>query len=370
LRIILEFDSVLTARYSGFFTYGAGLLEGFSTLADPPALGLFCGRNIFVNNIWLGELPQNMSPQWHVSWFKRRRLNLWWRWFNYPSLQRLTGTFDLYHCNHYLMPPVRHKPRVLTVHDLRRYRCRQFYPHSKLEYFENAVRKADHFIAISQATKNDLQDIFHIDDSRIDVVYHGGSLRSPADDNTEPDDKALTCRGLQKGRFFVVFSSYDKRKNISNIVRGFCRAVPKLGPEYRMVIIGHLPADQINTADLQSERVICTGPLDDFSDLLCNSAGMVYASLYEGFGLPLLEAMAAKTAVITSNCSSMPEVAGEAALLVDPREPDDIAAAMVKIATDQQLRDKLIAAGCEKVKQYSWHRAATETVNVYRKLIL
>jgi len=369
LRIILEFDSILTARHSGFFTYGAGLLEGFSGLAEPPAVGLFCGRKVFANACWLGELPRGLAAQWHVCRFKRRFLSSWWRWFDHPALQRVTGDFDLYHCNHHLMPPVRHKPRLLTVHDLRRYRYRQFYPHSRLELFENAVRKADHFIAISQATKNDLQDVFGIDSSRIDVVYHGGPLRLSAGNSVEPDNKTLSCLGLQEKRFFVAFSSYDRRKNISNIIRGFHLAVPKLGPEYRLVIIGKLPAEPGIVPEPLPKQIICTGPLDDFSVLLGNSTAMVYASLYEGFGLPLLEAMAAGTAVITSNCSSMPEVASDAALLVAPDEPEDIAEAMVRIATDEQLRGRLIAAGSERVRQFSWPRAAAETVAVYRKLI-
>ena len=111
------------------------------------------------------------------------------------------------------------------------------------------------------------------------------------------------------------------------------------------------------------------GPLADCRAVLAGSTALVYASLYEGFGLPIVEAMAAGTAVITSNCSSMPEVAGDAALLVEPNSVEQIAASMVELAEDGRLRSRLIAAGAERARQFSWRRAASETLAVYKKLI-
>lgn len=302
-------------------------------------------------------------------------MSLCWRWVKIPTLQRYTGDFDIYHCTHHLMPPTKGRPRVLTVYDLRRYRHPHLYPGSRLGPFERAVRAADHFIAISEATKNDLQDVFGIASEQIDVVYLGGALKPSQPDPLEGKEwlkKCMTRYKLQSGRFFVAISSPDKRKNISQIVRAFSQVAQRLGRDYRLVIVGPLPNEREVFASCGkgslSEQVIHTGPLEHLSLLLGECRALVYTSLYEGFGLPILEAMAAGSAVITSNCSSMPEVAGTAALLVDPLQTEQTAEAMVRLAEDQLLREQLVAAGAKRAQEFSWQRMAKETLAVYRKL--
>lgn len=379
MRIVLEFNSVLTHRYSGFFTYGAGLLEGFASLEDRPEVALFCSRRAWRRRAWLDRVDQSLGARWITPPCKMRHLAAWWRHLPMPSLQLLAGRFDLYHCNHHVMPPTRRRPRLLTVHDLRRYRLPQLYPHSKLGPFEHAVRTTDHFIAISQSTKSDLQEFFGLAPERIDVVHHGGPLTviGAASNGSEPRAHRpgaawLRRSGLQAGRYFAAFSSYDRRKNLPGICRAFYQAWLRLGDKFRLVVIGTPPADQeVLWHDLPPAlrpAVVFTGPLGDFTPILAGAVGLIYASFYEGFGLPIVEAMAAGTAVITSNCSSMPEVAGTAALFVDPNVPETIAEAMVRLVQDAALRDRLIAAGHQRARQFSWPRAARETLAVYRKL--
>ena len=372
MRIALEFNSVLRDRFSGFFTYGAGLLEGFAALDDPPELSLFCGAKVRKNADWLGDLPAKLNATWKISPIKMRTLAAWWRAFSFPSIQRFVGDFDLYHCNHYLMGPTKGKPRVLTVHDLRRYRFPEFYPNSKLGPFEHAVRKADHYIAISQATKRDLEEIFDIPPARIDVVYHGGPRRIPEETPDEPDN-ILDKFHLQPNRYFVAFSSYDRRKNLANTIRAFAADTHRLHQDFHLVIIGATPKQQeVIPVDLQEklqDRIVFTGPLDRLETILGNATALVYVSLYEGFGLPILEAMAAGAAVITSNVSSMPEVAGDAALLVDPESVYDIAHAMTTLAEDFTKQTQLIAAGRKRCREFSWSLAAQETMEVYHKLL-
>jgi glycosyltransferase involved in cell wall biosynthesis len=372
LRIVLDFNSVLRDRHSGFFTYGVGLLEGFAALDDPPELTLFCGAKVRKNADWLGDLPNQLNATWKVVPIKMRALAAWWRAFGFPAMQRFVGNFDLYHCNHHLMGPTKGKPRLLTVHDLRRYRFPEFYPHSKLGPFEHAIRKADHYIAISQTTKRDLEEIFDIPPEKIDVVYHGGPRRIPEQTPDEPDH-ILDKFNLQANRYFVVFSSYDRRKNLTNTIRAFAADSHRLHQDFHLVIIGAMPKQQdIIPADLQDklhDRLVFTGPLDRLETILGNATALVYVSLYEGFGLPILEAMAAGTAVITSNVSSMPEVAGTAALLVDPESVYDIAHAMTTLAEDISKQNQLVAAGRNRCREFSWSRAARETLEVYRKLL-
>ncbi len=372
MRIALEFNSVLRDRYSGFFTYGAGLLEGFAALDDPPELTLFCGSKVRKNDDWLVDLPAKLHATWKVSSLKMRILDSWWRAFNFPALQRFVGDFDLYHCNHHLMGPTKGKPRVLTVHDLRRYRFPEFYPNSKLGPFEHAVRQADHYIAISHATKRDLEEIFDIPSDKIDVVYHGGPRQTAAETPDDPDH-ILDKFYLKPNRYFVAFSSYDRRKNLANTIKAFAVASHRLHRDFHLVIIGAPPKHQdIIPDDLQQklhDRLVFTGSLDRLETILAHAVALVYVSLYEGFGLPILEAMATGTAVITSNVSSMPEVAGNAALLVDPYSVDEIAHAMVTLAQDFTKQTHFIAAGRIRCREFSWSRAARETVEVYRKVL-
>jgi glycosyltransferase involved in cell wall biosynthesis len=372
LRIVLDFNSVLRDRHSGFFTYGAGLLEGFAAVDDPPDITLFCGGKVYKNAEWLGDLPDQLNATWKIAPIKMRSLAAWWRSFSFPAMQRFVGDFDLYHCNHHLMGPTKGKPRVLTVHDLRRYRFPEFYPNSKLGPFEYAVRKADHYIAISKATQRDLEEIFDIPPAKIDVVYHGGPRTLPEATANESDD-ILAKFHLQKNRYFVVFSSYDRRKNLANTIKAFAADTHRLHKDFHLVIVGATPKqEEIIPNDLQEKlqgRIVFTGPLDQLQTILSNATALVYVSLYEGFGLPILEAMAAGTAVITSNISSMPEVAGDAALLVDPESVYDIAHAMTTLVEDIAKQSQFIAAGGNRCRDFSWLRAAKETLQVYRKLL-
>ena len=114
--------------------------------------------------------------------------------------------------------------------------------------------------------------------------------------------------------------------------------------------------------------VFWAGVVDDLRPWLGCSKAMIFASLYEGFGIPILEAFACGTAVVTSNCSSMPEVAGDAALYVDPLSTESIAQAIIKVSNDEQLRQNLVTAGRERNKQFTWQRTAEEVVKIYGKL--
>ena len=374
MRVVLDMQSVLRNRHSGLFSYGAGLLEGFASLENPPELALFCEGKAAGNGHWLGETLSRLQVSWRVSRIKIRHLENWWRALRFPALQGLAGDFDVYHSIHHLMPPTRGKPRVLTVHDLRRYRYPEFYRGSRLASFERAVRGTDHVIAISEATKVDMQKFFEIPDERISVIHHGGVLKASRQEpkgNDNSGQEVVDRFGLQPGKYFAVLSSRDRRKNVNRMVQAFLRARNDLGDEYRLAVIGKVPAGELASAMPNGGDcpVVCVGPLDNVGPVLAESTALVYASLYEGFGLPILEAMAAGTAVVTSNCSSMPEVAGKAGLLVEPESVEDIAQAMIQLAGDEQLRQRLITAGAQRVKEFSWPRTAEQTLGVYRKLM-
>jgi len=286
---------------------------------------------------------------------KMRYLAAWWRSFGFPVMQRFVGDFDLYHCNHHLMGPTKGKPRVLTVHDLRRYRFPEFYPNSKLGPFEHAVRKADHYIAISQATQRDLEEIFNIPPAKIDVVYHGGPRTIQEKLPNEPND-ILTKFHLQKNRYFVAFSSYDRRKNLVNTIKAFAADTHRLHKDFHLVIVGATPKQQeFIPDDLQDklqDRIVFTGPLDQLHTILGNATALVYVSLYEGFGLPILEAMAAGLPIIASRTEGIIDAIEDNAtgLLVTPGSTEELANAICRLIRNPTLARQLTHIARQKVR--------------------
>jgi len=375
MRVAFDFNPVLINRFSGFYAYGAGLLRGFETLRQNVELLLFHSRRLAK---W-AELEKDELSDWaqlKATSIKMRWLENFWRYSSGPRLQFFTGEFDIYHSTHHLMPPTGNKPRVLTVHDLRRYKLPQLYVESKLDLFELAVKRADHFIAVSQSTKNDLCDLFAVPPEKVDVIHLAAHHRfEPA----SPLEKAKIKKRLAENlgtaldNYLIVFSSRDKRKNVTTVIKAFLSAQPRLPGDFKLVVVGSLPKNDETFESIISGQsagsIVLTGPIDSIGPLLRCSEGLVFASLYEGFGIPVLEAFACGVPVIASNCSSMPEVAADAAAYVDPYDMESIAQAMIKVCSDSAFRRSLVESGYRRGKEFTWAKTAAKTIAVYNKLI-
>jgi len=375
MRIAFDFNPIIINKYSGFYAYGAGLLRGFEALAEKPEFLLFYSRR-FSNEAGFVKTEIGDWAKLSATSVKMRWLEDFWRYSKYPKLQFFTGEFDIYHSAHHLMPPTGNKSRILTVHDLRRYRIPELYKRSKLDLFESALKRADHFIAISKATKNDLCSLFGIPDNKVDVVHLAShaTFKSITEPEKKESKKQLSkILGVELENYMLTFSSSDKRKNISRTINAFLSAEKRLPDNYKLIVVGNLPKkdkefDSINFSKL-ADNVVLTGPVDDIQDLLSCAKCLVFASLYEGFGIPIIEAFSCGVPVITSNCSSMPEVAGDAALLVDPYDEESISEAMVCICNDAQIRSRLINSGTRRCKEFNWQKTASKTLEVYKKLL-
>jgi hypothetical protein len=305
-----------------------------------------------------------------------RWLESFWHYSNYPKLEYFAGDFDIYHSLHHLMPPTKGKPRILTVHDLRRYKLPDLYEHSKLGLFESAVKNADHFIAVSESTKKDLCNIFGIPGEKVDVVHlAANSSFKPVPKSEKPKIKQQLSEmlGTKLENYLMAFSSPDRRKNISRITQAFLSVQNQMSDNLKLVIVGNLPKNDktFNSADFDkiSDSVIVTGPLEDINDLFACADALVFASLCEGFGIPILEAFACGVPVVTSNCSSIPEVAGDAALYVNPYSVESMAEAMVRVCSEAGLPERLVELGFARLKNFSWKKTAAKTLKVYRKLL-
>jgi glycosyltransferase involved in cell wall biosynthesis len=373
MRIAFNFDAVLNNRFAGLYTYGAGLLRGFSKLADKPEAVLVYSKRYDAEAGRL-KVDQRDGVAFRPMSVKRRWLEKLWRYSKSPSLQWFIGDFDIYHCLYNHMPPTAGMPRILTVHDLRRYKLPELYEHSKLGLFELAVERADHFIAVSQSTKNDLCQIFGIPQGKVDVTHLA------ADEHLLPLAEVEKSRLKVKlaeqvktplDRFVMVISSGDTRKNIERTIRAFRTARRQLPDGTKLVVAGRPPkdfAESLRQGAYSDEDVIWTGPVDNLADWLGCADVFVYASLYEGFGIPILEAFACGVPVITSDCSSMPEVADNAAVLVDPYDEQAISQAIANVCNNEKLRNGLIEAGNQRQKQFGWDKTAMKTIEVYKKL--
>jgi glycosyltransferase involved in cell wall biosynthesis len=374
MRVAFDFDLVASNRFSGLYAYGAGLLKGFGKLAVNLDAKLVYSRRFGATVSQLKvDYPNHVKLK--MLRVNRRYLEKIWSYSKYPALQWLIGSFDIYHCLYNLMTPTAGKPRILTVHDLRRYKVPQLYEKTKTRQFDLAVRQADHFIAVSQSTKNDLCETFGIPRDKVDVTYLAADEKFSLLPEVEKKRLKMKFAGQMKtslDRFVITITTTDRRKNTERIIRAFKMASAKLPKGTKLVLVGtpqrYFEGPNLCETDAD-QNIVRAGPVENLAEWLGCADALVYAGLYEGFGIPILEAFASGVPVITSNCSSMPEVAGEAALTVNPYDEKSISEAIVGICNNDELRRRLICSGIERNRGFDWTKTAGQTLDVYRKLL-
>jgi len=258
-------------------------------------------------------------------------------------------------------------PVVLTVHDMCFFRHPDWFSRSRSFYYQYVmaagIRKAVRIIADSQATANNIMEIMAIPKSRINVVPLGvDSCFTPA---SEEEIQAIRRAYGLPAAFFLFVGTIEPRKNLARLVSAWRQVrseVPPLVVAGRYGWGGSLPAGE---DIIRLDHV----PSAQLPALYSAATALVWPSLMEGFGLPPLEAMACGTPVLTSSTSSLPEVAGDAAILVDPLDVDAIASGMVALARDAGLRSELRQKGLKRAALYSWNETAKNTIAVFKQLL-
>jgi len=273
----------------------------------------------------------------------------------------------------HVMPLVCPVPAVVTVHDLGYLHYPQAHRRFDRWYLDWTTRRHARrvvcVIADSQATRADLIRHYQADPDRIVVVYPGRDTSLTRVDDREVIGAVKRRYGIG-GDYLLYLGTLQPRKNLVCLVEAFVRLQP-LTADLRLVLAGKkgwLYDDlfaRVEALGLE-DRVLFTGYVadDDKAALLSGALALVYPSLYEGFGLPVLEAMSCGTPVLTSNVSSLPEVAGHAALLVDPLDVGAIAEGMSRLIADEDVRHTLIEEGYQQVQRFSWVSAAREVLEV------
>jgi glycosyltransferase involved in cell wall biosynthesis len=239
-----------------------------------------------------------------------------------------------------------------------------------------SLTHAKAIIGISEFTKNELKDIYKVSGDTVKVIYHGyASELFKVLDNDTRAEAVLASYGIQSPYVFYV-GRLEKKKNIAALVEAFYLLKtrrPDLAHKLYLIGDASFGFDDIKYSihgfGLQHD-VVATGWVaeHDLPYIFSRAAAFVFPSNYEGFGIPLLQAMATGTPIAASRAASIPEVAGDAALLFDPSDPNDIANALISVLTDEDLRESLRSAGFKRVKEFNWEKCARETLSLMESL--
>lgn len=241
-------------------------------------------------------------------------------------------------------------------------------------FFHRFARKAARIATISEYSKADIAKWYGIDANHIDNVSCG--IKTRFQPLAEDEKLAVKKQYSENEDYFFFIGSMHPRKNIVRLIRSFNRFKQQSGSTMKLLLGGHILWDDISIRQVMQE-ISCTTDVaflgrisdDELSRLLGSALALSFVPTFEGFGLPIVEAFQAHVPVICSNTTSMPEVAGDAALQADPFNENEIASAMFKMASDADLRKKLVAKGIEQKKKFSWERTATMLFNCLKKAV-
>ncbi len=318
------------------------------------------------------DLPENFQVV-----LVRRPYPRWQLWYQIGlPVQMRRDRLDLYHDTLFLLPLLQGKiPGVITIHDLSGLLMPDFHQRrvsltSRL--IPQAVRKARRIITVSHFTRKEVEKLFPSAAGKTRVVYNGvGSQFQPSP--PERVEEVKVKYGI-KENYIMYLGTVEPRKNLKTLLRAFALLKNKI--PHLLVIAGmkgwkyHGIFDLLRELSLE-ERVVFTGfvPEEDLPPLYSGADVFVYPSLYEGFGIPVLEAMACGTPVVASKTSSLPEVVGDAGLLADPHSPGEIAARIEEVLKNPGLAEKLSLLGRKRAGEFTWERTARGTLQVYGEVL-
>lgn len=321
----------------------------------------FARREVGIRERWL-------TIMWH-----RARVPLPADWFS--------GPVDVFHSPDFVLPPLRHARGILTVHDLAflmRPECADARLRAYLEeVVPRSVRRADFIIADSENTRNDLVVLLGVQPDSIAVVPGGVEERFAPVRDADQLRRARRHLGVGNAPFVLAIGVLEPRKNLNRLMDAFCALKQRGGgpADLKLVLAGGKGwlFDGIFEHHAESpvrEDILMPGFVPDEMLPAIYSAAEVLAfpSLYEGFGLPILEAMACGTPVVASRASCLPEVAEGAALMIDPTSVDGLSAALEQVLSDAEQRARLIEQGRQRASEYTWRLAAERLLQVYQRV--
>lgn len=365
MKVVYDSQAFVMQEYGGISRYFHELFKQFET-QDDMSLGL---PFLFSKNHYLTKQNKRFLIKYTKrNYILKKKAQVF---NNIITNQYLLNTdFDLFHPTYYseyFLRSLKKKPYVLTVHDLIQEKFRVYFPNTEKNTAmkKMLIDKASRIIAVSNHTKQDLIGLFGVNESKIDIVYHGNSIIG--------NQPLIEIQQRLPEQFLLFVGTRDGYKNFKTFLTAMSLLLCQY-PELNIVCAGGGPfkSDELALINkLRIQKRILQLKLDD------NSLGYIYSkavcfvfpTLYEGFGIPLLEAFSNRCPVACSNTSSLPEVGGDAAVYFLPTDTDSISATVRDLIENQQLRNDLIQKGIKRIAQFSWQKTAEETKNVYQKVI-
>ncbi len=365
MRIAIDYTSAARQR-AGIGRYTRSLIHALAQADSTNQYALYVPRDArelddaraFSKNFRIARAP--LSERLMVALWQRAQLPL--------PVELVTGGCDIFYSPDFVLPPTRARKKFLTVHDLSFKRVPETAVPNLKWYLEGAVpravARADLILADSNATRNDLIELFHAPAPRVQTLYSGYDARFQPIREERELERVRTTYELHKP-FILHVGTIEPRKNLARLIQAFGQLPQRR--EIELVIAGGRGwmYDEIYAAPEKfgvsaSVHFIGFIPDADLPALYSLAELVAYPSLYEGFGLPVLEAMACGAAVVTANNSSLPEVAGDAALLIDARDVDALAWAMQRFLDDTTWRRIMQQKGLAQAKKFSWQKSAEQ----------
>lgn len=337
IKTIVGMDISQVAHIGGVTTYTQNLAEELSKLSELEMRFFYSSlRQTYkggLKNVKKYKLPPTI-------------FELFFNKIRNVSIEKFLGPLDIFHSSDWTQPPSKAK-KVTTYHDVIPLKYPEWSQPKIVAVHKRRLKivekEIDCVIAVSESTKKDLLEITKIPKEKITVIYEGPSnnFKKRAESEIEQFRKKYNL----PNKFVLAIGGVGERRNL--------RRIKQASRGYTLIITG----ENIPWLDL------------DELELLYQAASvLVYASFYEGFGIPILDAFICGLPVVTSNISSMPEVGGEAALYVDPNSEEDIKGKIKQVMEDKDLREDLVKRGFIQAKKFSWEKAAEQTAEVYKKL--
>ncbi|MBC7253171.1 MAG: glycosyltransferase family 4 protein [Actinobacteria bacterium] len=308
---------------------------------------------------------------------------LWKRTRAFPA-EMLLGDFDIFHATNYQAPALRRAKLVTTVHDINFVRFPEMQSKGIRRFIHSLPRLLERSSAVftdSRFTARELAEVYGVSEERMEVVYPG--LNPVFHSRPSPEEMELALRAYcLEPPYLAYIGNLHPRKNLATLVEAFVLLRDR-GYEHKLAVIGGGGLGRLNNAEYRKlmrrvsdlgmeEEIVFTGYVPDerLKSLLVQADLLVFPSIYEGFGLPPLEAMACGVPVVTSNRASLPEVVGDAALLVeDPLDPQEIADRVETLLRDPLLRARLVERGRRRAKMFTWEKAARKVREVYDRVV-
>ncbi len=383
MRIGIDIRCLADGKRTGVEEYTLALLKELFVRDKENEYVLFFNawRDVKVDFSWIRDYPQVTLK---VFRFPNKLLNLTLWYFGFPKLDRLIGGVDIFFLPNLNFVAVSRETRlVVTAHDLsfelypELFSWKQRFWHF-LVNFRGLIRRADKVIAVSQSTKDDLMAQYGLFEKKVAVIYSGIDTRFRRIDRNDPELIRVKEKYHLPYRFILFLGTLEPRKNIQALIRSY-EGLQRVGghcyEKYDLVLAGTRgwKCDAVFSscqASLYQKKILFPGFIADEDKVaLYNLASVfVYPSLYEGFGFPPLEALACGVPVITSHASALSEIVGDAGVMIDPYQPDELLQALQIVLGNQSFNQQLEQAGLKRAQLFSWEKSASQTLALFRSL--